>query len=77
MNPFARGWLFGALCSMSAFAGGWVVAVTLAHSEAGTLQAPPQHARPAHFQRFDPGGSMTPSMSDRLQLDERPRLIAC
>ena len=75
MSHYARGWMFGALCSMSALAGGWAVAATLARTadERPAPDAPPlQYRDPAPA--FD---RSTPPMSERLYFEEQPRLIAC
>lgn len=77
MSAYARGWMFGALCSMSALAGGWAVAATLARGE----PSDPDGARTSPHQRplQAPGAAdpSTPSMSDRLYLNAHPSLIAC
>jgi hypothetical protein len=69
MTSYARGWMFGALCSMSALAGGWTVAAALSRTGPGEFDGPSaeRDPRPPHDRQT----------SDHLYFSERPRLIAC
>lgn len=76
MSTYARGWIFGALCAMSALVGGWAVAATLQRSEGPGLQAPAdRHSLAPRV--FVPQQRSMPPMSDHPALPDTPRLIAC
>lgn len=80
MNPYVRAWTFGALCAVSALAGGWAVAATLARGDDGNAMVLP-HEEP--FRADAPAASrMAPRFEDRPLYEDRfggghPRLIAC
>lgn len=74
MSTYARGWMFGALCSMSALGGGWAVAATLAREDASMAA---QDARPLPQRGVEPTDRSTPPMSEHLYFTEHKRLIAC